>query len=105
MPIVLTQLRDDIGTIILNNPERHNVLSGAMIDEMLQALDMLEKGRARVIVIRAYEGAKVWSAGHDIDELPRAGRDSLPYNDPLETILRSIQASPLPGMVMEGHRA
>jgi len=100
MPMVLTHLCDDIGTIIMNNPERLNVLSSKMVDDMLQALDQLEKRRARVIVIRAYDGAKVWSSGHDINELPVSGRDPLPYDDPLETILRSIQASPLPVIAM-----
>jgi methylmalonyl-CoA decarboxylase len=98
--MVLTRLRDDIGTIIMNNPERRNVLSSKMVDEMLQALEDLEKGRARVIVIRAYQGAKVWSSGHDVTELPIAGHDPLPYDDPLVTILRSIQASPLPVIAM-----
>lgn len=100
MSIVLTQLNDDIGTIIMNNPGRHNVLSKKMVDEMLQALEVLEMGKARVIVIRAYEGAKVWSSGHDVNELPIAGRDPLPYDDPLVTILRSIQASALPVIAM-----
>lgn len=100
MSMILTQLRDDVGTIVMNNPERLNVLSGKMVDDMLQALEVLEKGRARVIIIRAYDGAKVWSAGHDVNELPIAGRDPLPYNDPLVTILRSIQALPLPVIAM-----
>ena len=100
MSMVLTHLHDDIGTITMNNPERLNVLSGTMVADMLQALDLLEKGRARVIVIRAYEGANVWSAGHDVHELPVAGRDPLPYDDPLETVLRSIQSSPIPVIAM-----
>ncbi len=98
--MVLTQLRDNIGTIIMNNPEQRNVLNSKMVNDMLQALDELAKKKARVIVLRAYAGAKVWSAGHDINELPVAGRDPLPYDDPLETILRSIQASSLPVIAM-----
>lgn len=100
MSMVLTQLRDNIGTIIMNNPGGRNVLSSNMVDEMLLALKVLAKGKARVIVIRAYAGAKVWSAGHDVNELPMAGRDPLPYDDPLVTVLRSIQASPLPVIAM-----
>ena len=84
----------------MNNPERRNVLSGKMIDEMLQAIEVMEKGKARVIVIRAHSGAKVWSAGHDINELPLPGRDPLPYSDPLVSILRYIQSSPLPVIAM-----
>lgn len=100
MSLVLTRLHDDIGTIIMNNPERRNVLSSEMVDEMLHALEVLERGKARVLVIRAYAGAKVWSSGHDVNELPVAGRDPLSYNDPLVTVLRSIQASPLPVIAM-----
>lgn len=100
MSMILTHLHDDTGTIIMNDPERQNVLSSRMVDEMLQSLETLEKRKARVIVIRAYAGAKVWSAGHDVNELPVAGCDPLPYDDPLVTILRSIQASPLPVIAM-----
>ncbi len=98
--MILTRLHDDIGTIIMDNPERRNALSSKMVDEMLHALEVLEKGKARVIVIRAHAGAKVWSAGHDVNELPIAGRDPLAYSDPLVTVLRSIQASPLPVIAM-----
>lgn len=100
MSIVLTSLNDNIGTITMNNPGHRNVLSSKMVEEMLHALEVLEKGKARVVIIRAYEGAKVWSAGHDVNELPIAGRDPLAYSDPLVTILRSIQASPLPVIAM-----
>ena len=100
MPLVLTQLSDDIGTIIMNNSEHLNVLNSAMVDAMLAAFALLEDGGARVIIIRATAGAKVWSAGHDINELPLAGRDPLPYDDPLVTILRTIQASVLPVIAM-----
>lgn len=100
MSLVLTQLNDDIGTIIMNNPGHRNILSSKMVEEMLQALEALERGKARVIVIRAHAGAKVWSAGHDVHELPVAGRDPLAYSDPLVTVLRSIQASPLPVIAM-----
>jgi methylmalonyl-CoA decarboxylase len=100
MSLVSTQLQDDIGTITMNNPDHRNVLSSKMVEEMLHALETLERGKARVIIIRAYAGAKVWSAGHDVNELPVAGRDPLAYSDPLVTVLRSIQASPLPVIAM-----
>lgn len=100
MALVLTQLSDNIGTIIMNNPDHRNVLSSKMVDEILQALEALERGKARVIILRAYSGAKVWSAGHDVNELPLPGRDPLAYSDPLVTVLRSIQAAPLPVIAM-----
>lgn len=100
MPIVLTQLRDNIGTIIMNNPEHRNALSRKMVGDILHSLEALEKGKARVIVLRAHEGAKVWSAGHDVNELPMPRRDPLSYDDPLVMVLRYIQASPLPIIAM-----
>jgi methylmalonyl-CoA decarboxylase len=100
MPIVLTHLEDHIGTITMNNPEQHNVLSTHMVDEMLQAFGSLEQSKARVIILRAVSGAHVWSAGHDVNELPVPRRDPLPYDDPLEIILRAIQALPLPVIAM-----
>jgi methylmalonyl-CoA decarboxylase len=37
---------------------------------------------------------KVWSAGHDIKELTKGGRDPLTYNDPLEELLRTVRSFP-----------
>jgi methylmalonyl-CoA decarboxylase len=42
----------------------------------------------------------VWSAGHDMDELPRGRRDPLGYNDPLEGLLRAIRICPAPVVAM-----
>ena len=100
MAIINTQLRDNIGTITFNNPEQRNVLSTALIGEMLQSIGALQKGKMRVLVIRALKHSKVWSAGHDVHELPMPGRDPLAYNDPLVTILRSIQSLPIPVIAM-----
>ena len=100
MAIIDTQLYDNIGTITFNDPEHRNVLSTALISEMLQSIGALQKGKMRVLVIRALKGTKVWSAGHDVHELPMLGRDPLSYNDPLITVLRSIQSLPIPVIAM-----
>jgi methylmalonyl-CoA decarboxylase len=98
--VISTQLKDHIGTITFNNPEHRNVLSTALISEMIQSIGALQKGKMRVLILRAYKGAKVWSAGHDVHELPMPGRDPLSYNDPLVTILRSVQSLPIPVIAM-----
>lgn len=100
MALVNTQLQENIGTITFNNPDQRNVLSTALISEMLQAIAALQKGKMRVLVLRALKGTKVWSAGHDVHELPLPGRDPLSYNDPLVTILRSVQSLPIPVIAM-----
>jgi methylmalonyl-CoA decarboxylase len=35
------------------------------------------------VILRAKPGTKVFSAGHDIDELPESRRDPLGWDDPL----------------------
>ena len=100
MAIIDTQLRNNIGTITFNNPDQRNILSTVLIGEMMQSIGALQKGKMRVLVIRALKGSKVWSAGHDVHELPLPGRDPLAYNDPLVTVLRSIQSLPIPVIAM-----
>jgi methylmalonyl-CoA decarboxylase len=100
MALILTSLQDDIGTLTFNNAEHRNALSGRMVEELLQAMEALQQSRARVLIIRAQSGAGVWSAGHDITELPVPGRDPLGFNDSLVTILRAIQDCPLPVIAM-----
>jgi methylmalonyl-CoA decarboxylase len=100
MSLITTQLQDCIGTITLNNPYRRNALSKALVDEAIKAMEALRQSRARVLVLRAPAGSSVWSAGHDVTELPLPGRDPLSYSDPLITILREIQNTPLPVIAM-----
>lgn len=100
MSLITTQLQDDIGTITFNNPQHRNVLSKAMVDDVIQAIEALHKSKARVLILRASKGASVWSAGHDVNELPLPGRDPLAYHDPLVTVLRAIQNLPVPVIAM-----
>lgn len=100
MPLVLTQLADNIGTITFNHAEKRNCLSQALIREVLIALDDLENNTARVVVLRATPGVRVWSAGHDVRELPDNGEDPLAYHVPLESLLRRVQDFPAPIIAM-----
>ncbi len=54
----------------------------------------------RAVVLRAAAGLRVWSAGYDIDELPRGRRDPLGYDDPLEQLIRAIRIFPAPVVAM-----
>ena len=63
------QLAQDSGiaTLTLDRPEKRNAISFRMIDEILAALDEIEKGEARVVI---FTGAgKAFCAGMDLDEL------------------------------------
>jgi len=100
MPLVIKQLAGGTGTITFNYSEKRNCLSQVLIGEILTALEALRQDDARVVILRAEPGARVWSAGHDVRELPEDGHDPLPYNAPLENLLRSVQDFPAPVIAM-----
>ena len=99
-PLILTKFDGPIGTITFNNPKKRNSLSNALLNELLLAMIEMKNRKARVVIIRAEAGAKVWSSGFDISELPESRRDPLSYNDPLEQVLRRIQSFPAPVIAM-----
>ena len=100
MAFVEKSLTGKIGVLQLNRAEKHNSLSGDLMREMMTAIDALVADGVHVIVIRAAPGVKVWSAGHDINEIPEPRRDPLGYFDALESLLRKIQDCPVPVIAM-----
>ncbi len=100
MPLILKSVVNRVGTLQLNHEEKLNCLSHALMHEFMEGLESAEREGSYVIVVRAREGVKVWSAGHDINELPEARRDPLSHGDPLETLLRNIQDCPVPVIAM-----
>ena len=96
MDLILVKLEKHIGTITLNNLSKRNCICAKLVGELDTAFDSLEKDGARVVILRAQPGTKVWSAGHDINELPIHGKDPLDYGDSLETVLRRVQAFTVP---------
>lgn len=97
--LIISQFSDGMGTITLNQPVKRNALSMALVDEFLAALAEFQKVSARVVILRAAADAKVWSAGHDISELPQ-GQDPLLYSDSLERLLRAVKCFPAPVVAM-----
>lgn len=100
MPLIIESFENKVGTITLNHPETRNSLSNELLAQLISALEDFGRKKARAVVIRAVPGAKVWSSGFDITELPTPGRDPLSYNDPLEQALRTIQQFPAPVIAM-----
>jgi len=97
---VRTEVRGQVGVITLDDEARRNALSAQMAGGAVAALEGLRAGGVRVVVLRAAAGMRVWSAGQDIDELPRGRRDPLGYNDPLEQLLRAVRTFPAPVLAM-----
>ena len=77
MPLIETCTDGPVGTIVLDHPERCNALSAEVVEAIVEALALFSKEDIRAVVIRARPGVKVWSAGHDVNELPEGRRDPL----------------------------
>ncbi len=100
MPLARSEIRDAIGVVAPDHPARHNALGRAPGDEPIAALEDFRQRRLRVAILRAAPGAKVWSAGHDVDELPVGGRDPFGWDDPLRELIRAIEQFPAPVLAM-----
>ncbi len=94
--LVSTEIKDSIGTAVINDPHKANCLSSVVLEGLLQAFDTFEQQNVRVVIIRAYPGAKIWSAGHDLREIHPDGSDPLPYNETFEQVLHRVIACPTP---------
>jgi methylmalonyl-CoA decarboxylase len=100
MGLVKSNFLNWIGTITLNNPSKLNSLSKELIDDLCSALEELKQRDVRVVILRAPAGSKVFSAGHDVRELPMDGRDPLTYTDPLRLAVRTVEHFPAPIIAM-----
>ena len=94
MALIQTSLSERIGTLVFNHYARRNALSAELIAQTLAALELFKERGARVVILRAAEGATVWSSGHSVDELPKADID------PLEQLLRAVKRFPAPVIAM-----
>lgn len=100
MPLIETEIADGVATLTLNHSTKRNTLTEALLRELSGALIIAPARDARVVVLRAYQGAKVWSSGHDINELPLGGHDPLGWQDPLRMVIRDIESFPGPVIAM-----
>jgi len=96
---ISTGATDSIGTITLNHG-KVNTLSKQLIEDICSALEEMKAAALQVVILRAAKGAKVFSAGHDVRELPTNGRDPLTYSDPLRHVIREIESHPAPVIAM-----
>jgi methylmalonyl-CoA decarboxylase len=98
--LVATGMTGRVGVIILQDRRKRNAIGAQLATAAIAALEDLRARQARAIVLRAAEGMDVWSAGHDIGELPPGRRDPLGYNDPMEGLIRAIRTFPAPVVAM-----
>lgn len=100
MPMMHSQVDGYIGTVTLDHPAKRNALSEPLVQGIIDALEDFKSRNVRVVILRALPGVKVWSAGHDVDELPAVGRDPLGWDDPLRNLIHQIENFPAPVIAM-----
>ena len=98
--VVLTDVVGQVGIITLADRDKRNAIGAEMASRVIAALESLRARQVRAIVLRAAPGMSVWSAGHDIGELPPGKRDPLGYDDPLEELIRAVRTFPAPVVAM-----
>ena len=83
--IVRADLVGQVGIITLEDRRKRNAIGAQLAGGVIAALESLRADQARAVVLRAAEGMDVWSAGHDISELPRAAgtrwATTIPWKD------------------------
>jgi len=98
--IVRVDVTGWVGTLTMSDRAGLNVLGTRMTAAIIDGFEQLRAEGVRAVILRAAPGMRVWSAGHDVHELPRGRRDPLAYNDPLEQALRAIRSFPCPVIAM-----
>ncbi|MAT80454.1 MAG: methylmalonyl-CoA decarboxylase [Phycisphaerae bacterium] len=98
--VVEVAIKDSIGIVTIANDHKANALSADVIAGILSALDDFCSKELRVAIIRARPGAKIYSAGHDVSELPTDGSNPFSWDIPLEQLLRKVREVPMPVIAM-----
>lgn len=103
--LIQTKLIDKICIISLNNPEKRNLLTVGMLNEITTLLKRLgEEDIIRCIIIKG-EGDKVFSSGYDISAIKNDDMiREFSTGHPLEECFKSIEEFPYPVIAMiNGH--
>jgi len=98
-PVRPTQIANNIGIATINNPPV-NSLSSDVCEKLLQSFDEFEKARVRAVIIGANPNSKIWSAGHDIREIPLDGHDAVTWTTGFERVLRRVRDCTVPVIAM-----
>ena len=88
--IVDLRIDDRIAFITMQDSEHFNCLSEQMCGELISAINEAYASECVGIIISAECKRGVWSAGHNIHELPTDGSDPLAYEVPMEQLLRKV---------------
>jgi methylglutaconyl-CoA hydratase len=87
-----------VATMILNRPDKRNAISFALLEELLAALDEVERSSAQVMILTG--AGKAFCAGLDLDELKnqlgKTHDENVEDSSRMGRIFRRIYDFPLP---------
>ena len=95
MALVTWDASDNIATVTLRRTDRLNSLNAEMIEELRVALDEAAQA-SRVIVLRAEPGVSVFSAGHDLTDVPVGEAEPHTWDNPVEELIAGVGHLPVP---------
>jgi len=67
--LVLVERRGPVGIAILNRPEKHNAMSAALGQQLVQAIDAFEADDEIAVIVLTGAGERAFSAGGDMTEV------------------------------------
>ena len=100
---MLSRVKDGVGYITFNNPEKHNAVSIEMWDALEQILDEFRSSKdIRVIVLNG-AGGKAFVSGADISKFDkeRSSKEAvLSYNKRTQKVYENLETFPKPTIAM-----
>src|SRR5262249_36348114 len=98
-PVRPTQIANNVGIATISKPPV-NPLSSDVCEQLLASFDEFEKARVRAVIIRANPNTKIWSAGHDIREIPLDAHDAVTWTTGFERVLHRVRSCTVPVIAM-----
>ena len=98
-PDLVQVLEGTIGVVTISKPPA-NPLSEGVVSCLLDAFDRFERDGVRVVILRADPRARIWSAGHDIKEIPVDGQDPVTWKTSFQRVLHRVRSFPAPVVAM-----
>jgi len=95
MALVTWDTHEDIATVTLRRSDKLNSLNAEMIAELGHALTAAADV-SRVVVLRAEPGVSVFSAGHDLADVPVGQADPHTWDNPVEELIAGVGHLPVP---------
>jgi len=99
-PYFSVETRGLVRAITMVNSAKHNSFNALMSADLIELLNASIADGIRVVLFRAEPGVRVWSAGHDISELPTGDDDPLAWTNTLAQMADAVAAFPLPLIAM-----